>query len=718
MASEETDVQQKGVDRFSLDDFRLRLDSPLFHRDPGVTTGQVARQLSWERTPVAEPAPAAAPPPTHTPTPTADDDLGDFRAQLVQASALPTMPRLPTFAEMIAVSAAATAGEQVAQELVAQEQATQVATAEPEEFTEAALTVVKAAPDVPAVRPDPLVNDLAERILLATNGLITAATQAAAAPVPAPEPTPPAIATTTLSVEAELNRLAYLPDREDSPDRVVLPAIAVSDPVPTPAPAMPNLSQHEMYLPRVPVQPPARRNYAEFAASIAAPQRRRKRHPLRKLFATVVLLGLVGGGLFAAKYYFFDQRWDADVKPLVAEVEQARGLSFDHAVKVTTLPGDDYAVRLVNSTFGIDEANQAGIAGGWRALGLLSGGLDPRGLGLAAIADNPAFYDPSSETVYVVTGLPVELRRFALERALTLALLDQEYGWSGRVSDKPDSVVRGTRALYDADALAVATSLLTDTERSTLLTEQSALYTAYPVGASAAPFVTTMATRPGLALRAFFDGAPASVREAVERDATVSDGDVLDMRRLLTHQVATPSAESQGMLFWYHALAARVGNDTAWRAALGWRDDSVSLVQGARTCVTALVQVDQGSYDVALSAFQAWAAGAPAESGTSVSGSGAATAQITISACDPGDAIATNDGRARLTLGGAPLRSEQFHRLTVAYPQLSATQLACAVFAGDAVSTGDERGLVDPVGGWAAPTAHPAPDPNQAGCGA
>jgi hypothetical protein len=703
VASEEIDVQQKGVDRFSLDDFRLRLDSPLFHRDPGVTTGQVERQLPWERTPVAEPAPTAAP------QPTPDDGLGDFRAQLVQASALPAMPRLPTFAEMIAASGTAPVVEPVSEE-------PPFPAAEPAELTEAALTVVKGTPDVPAGRPeDPLVNDLAERILLATNGLIAAATQAAAAPAAAPEPTPPAVAPVASSIEAELNRLAYLPEREDSPERVVVPAIAVSDPVPTPVPAIPNLSQHEMYLPRVPVQPPVRRSYADFAASIAAP-RRRKRHPLRTLFATVVLLGLLGGGLFAAKYYFFDQRWSADVKPLVVEVEQARGLSFDHAVKVTTLSGDDYAVRLVNSTFGIDAANQATIAGGWRALGLLSGGLDPRGLGLAAIADNPAFYDPSSETIYVVAALPVELHRFAVERALTLALLDQEYGWSGRVSGKPESVVRGTRALYDADALAVATSLLTDTERSTLLTEQSTLYTAFPVGASAAPFVTTMATRPGLALRAYFDGAPAAARETVERDAVVSDGDVLDMRRLLAGQVTTPSAASQGMLFWYHALAARVGNDTAWRAVLGWRDDSVSFVQGERTCVSALVQVDTASYDVAFSAFQAWASGAPGESGTTVSGSGAATAQITISACDPGDTIATNDGRARLTLGGAPLRSEQFHRLAVAFPQLSPVQLACAVFAGDAVSTGDERGLVDPVGGWAAPAAHPAPDPNQAGC--
>ncbi len=182
----------------------------------------------------------------------------------------------------------------------------------------------------------------------------------------------------------------------------------------------------------------------------------------------------------------------------------------------------------------------------------------------------------------------------------------------------------------------------------------------------------------------------------------------------MSPQPATPSAQSEGMLFWYHVLASRVGNDTAWRAALGWRDDSVSLIQGERTCVTAMVQIDPGSFEVALAAFQAWAAAAPSQSGAQVGPT--ATGQITVSACDPGDTVGTNDGRARLSLGGAPLRSEQFHRLVAAYPQLSAAQLACAVFAGDGVSAGDERGMVDPVEGWAAPNAHPAPDPNQPGC--
>ena len=98
------------------------------------------------------------------------------------------------------------------------------------------------------------------------------------------------------------------------------------------------------------------------------------------------------------------------------------------------------------------------------------------------------------------------------------------------------------------------------------------------------------------------------------------------------------------------------------------------------------------------------------------SAAGATTGQLTISACDPGDTVASSDGRVRLSLGGAPLRAEQFHQLQVTHPQISEQQLACSVYGSDSVSQADERSLIDPVGGWIAPTAHPAPDPNRAGC--
>ena len=57
-------------------------------------------------------------------------------------------------------------------------------------------------------------------------------------------------------------------------------------------------------------------------------------------------------------------------------------------------------------------------------------------------------------------------KRQAMHRALTMALLDQHFGWGDRVGEGSPAVARGTRALYDADALATAISMVDDTERT------------------------------------------------------------------------------------------------------------------------------------------------------------------------------------------------------------------------------------------------------------
>jgi hypothetical protein len=172
------------------------------------------------------------------------------------------------------------------------------------------------------------------------------------------------------------------------------------------------------------------------------------------------------------------------------------------------------------------------------------------------------------------------------------------------------------------------------------------------------------------------------------------------------------------MLYWYHVLASRIGEEAAWQAALAWRNDEVAVVTGANGfCVVALVQVDPASLDSVTAAFQAWAAAAPGVSATTVApGPGGSPMQLQINACDPGQGVATNDGHGYLVLGGAPLRAEQYHQLLVAQPALPPTQAACAVYGGDTVSLADERGVIDNADGWPVPAAHPAPDPNRLGC--
>ena len=162
---------------------------------------------------------------------------------------------------------------------------------------------------------------------------------------------------TTGSVEAEMNRLAFLPDHEDDLSGPVdVPSIAYSDVRSAPAaPALaaPKLSVGEQYQPKQSA-PIVRHTYAELAMQSAPVAPRRKRHVLRKMVSLIVLLAMVGGGLFAVKYFVLDRvQWSKELAPLVEQVETARGLTFDAEVTVTSLPAADYATRLANSALGI-----------------------------------------------------------------------------------------------------------------------------------------------------------------------------------------------------------------------------------------------------------------------------------------------------------------------------------------------------------------------------
>jgi len=816
-----------------VDDFRLRLDSPLFHRDPGMTAAAQApllRELTWEHVvrPASQqvvtsddPDPVAAENEraartTPLPTDVAPTDLVpglkpvqpalsieslleqarersaapvdgvaiehdqqtmdelDEAAARIAAAPEPTVPRvaplsltisgeiarrdapslpvrndsvplhgagpgaipsaeLPTLAAASAAAAgavtvtatgpggvAATRQASIGSLLAALEQmdaaeAQYVPVVTPEQYVVPAHASPEYARVAEPVVPQP---ELLEHHQTAPD------VQSGPVPTPAAEqritgesaavvPAAVARAVSVSAVEAELNRLAFLPDHEDVPGPVEVPAIVHSD-VPS-APPVPSLSSAPQFTPRATAPTHPRTSFLDLAGNFTPPPRKKQRHVLRRLVTLVLVLSIIGGGLFAAKYYLLDKRWEGDVKEMVAEVEEARQLSFDHAITVSALPIDEYATQSATLSLGLTDANSAVVGSEWRALGLLSGPLDPKAIGMASLADAPAFYDPASETVFVAAGLPTDLRRFALQRALTLALLDQEYGWADRLKDSSAAVAHGTRALYDADALATATSLVDPTERASLVLQLFGLYTTYQIPAAPSPFASAVVGRLGLAMAPYVASVPVEGRDDVLVGATITDGQALDLRRLVSGLVEAPAATSRGMLYWYHVLAARLDSNTAWQAALAWGSDDVSVVGGLRgSCVTANITVDPAAVDGVTRAFQQWAAAGPAESQATVIS--AATGQVRVNSCDPGLDIATNDGRSRLSLGGGPLRAEQYRQLVAAQPTLPANQLACAVYGGDAVLLSDERGIIDGVAGWPAPATHAAPDPNRLGC--
>ena len=525
---------------------------------------------------------------------------------------------------------------------------------------------------------------------------------------------------TTDAVEAEMNRLAFLPDHEDDlSGPVEVPSIAYSDvrnaPTAAPSLAAPKLSSGEQFQPKQSA-PIVRHTYADLAAQAAPVPPRRKRHVVRKVLSLLVLMAMVGGGLFAVKYFVLDRvQWSKELAPLVEQVETARGLTFEREVAVTTLPADEYAARLANGALGVTAESDTAAPSELRALGLMSGEFDATAVGLVATVDTPAFYDTIDKAIYVVEGIDVELSTFAMHRALAAALLDQHFDWSDRVAGQPGTVLRGTRALYEGDALLTAQSLVPEDDLDVVNQQIFTSFVDLGITTNPAPFVSTSAGRLGLAVVPYLSTLSLEERDLLLTDAVVTDGQVLDLRRLVGGEPVTVDEGSQGMLFWYHVLAARLDDDLAWRVALAWQSDQTATeINVDKYCTTSAITFTASAADVVAVAFTDWAAKAPAEATATAKVSPAdatsGTVTVTLSACDPGEQTVTNDGSVPLSLGGAPLRAEQFRILMDTTPAPAADVAACAVYGVDPVTATDERGMIDGATGWAAPAAHPAPN--------
>lgn len=488
---------------------------------------------------------------------------------------------------------------------------------------------------------------------------------------------------------------------------------------------------------------PPRRTYTDLASDLRPASRpRRRRRVLSRLMTMLVLVGLVGAGLVAARQYLLEPQWADDIAPLADEVAAARGLEFIEAVPVVEQTPTVYSMMLMGSVFDVSEATIDDTAGEWRALGLLNGVLDAATIGRTALPDQPAFFDPATGTVNVVNGLGPELRGFAIQRALGMALLDQHYAWSTLLAGEPLSVVTGTRMVVEADALATAQSLVTEAERVAIATQTTDLFARLEVPPSPSPYATAVLSRLGVAMWPWFRELADGDRVALLTGIRLTDASVLDLRRFAAVAPAPGAAApttlagrplpldeagatgTRGMLFWYHVLAGRLDSDLAWRAALSWQDDSLSVERTAgRVCVSALFETDAVGGQLARAAFEQWSAASPSPVTLLVTDRAADPStgeptglQISVQVCDAGPSVNAHDGRSRLLLGGAALRAEQFVRLLEADETLARAQAACVVYGPDAVTVADERGVLDGLDGWAAPSTHPPLDPT-APCG-
>ena len=484
-------------------------------------------------------------------------------------------------------------------------------------------------------------------------------------PPPAPEATPAAVATVAARHEPvppppppapkeEVNTLSSVPDMvlDDSP--VELPQITpAAGPVVAPAARSvftPVLPETLFAVSPRPTPPNMAAIVAESNAAWHRATRKHKRHFFRRFFSLVVVLGLLGGGAYAGKIYLQRQpNWPAEIKPLATGVANTRGLHFKASVPVTPLPADEYAKRLATALV----VSSPDDAATWRAFGLLNGDIDLRAIGLQAMNDAPAFYEPASKSVLVTADLPPyeHLYRFAVRRALASALLDQKFQWSSRMATASPATAFALRAIIDADALNVANTLAAQDAPDQLPPELLTFAQAHGAAISPSQYASLIGGRSGAVLRSTVAAMDATSLAALEQTTPASDA-MLDGARPETALPAVPG--TKGLMFWYYVLASRIDDTQAWSAAVHWTGDSVVASPNATAqCFDAHVTAgDAAGATVMAAAFQAWAAAAPAESGTTVDAS--ADNQVAIHACDPGAAAtATLTVKVPVPFGGA-----------------------------------------------------------------
>jgi hypothetical protein len=528
--------------------------------------------------------------------------------------------------------------------------------------------------------------------------------------------------------------LADVPDAVDVP-AAVLPPIVSNEPevasiatTPAtgsiPAGGLPVLAAMPVVAP-VPAAQPRRPVVFEPTRPVAPPARRRRRRVLPKLLAVLVV---AAGGAFAVSRYLLEvPTWDGEVRPLADEVATLRGLTFRDPVTVEEIPLDSYVTALAATVLPADAAARDRLAGSWRALGLIDAGLDAAALGRQAAVDMPAFYDRTRGVVVVAAGMGGTLRSFAVERALTWALLDQHVNWGPRVATGSASEALAIRAAVDADALVVARAAIGTPAEQQQLTSELAAWTESVLGDADVDgsWLTAMIGRPGAALAPVMANTVGERRDGLLAATGLNDGAVFDTARgfdaTLSSLVTDPSS-TRGLIQWYQVLASRLDPAEAWAAATAWAGDTtaVTVETDGQVCVTALVTAADAAGGLRLQqAFERWSALAPAASATTVAAVG--ERQVSVRACDPTavDPAPTDPASqpapvdppavtsVGVPFGGASIEASVVARAMLVVADLPATVRTCLVDRVRATVTSlapaDVAPVVVPAVGWTPP---------------
>ncbi len=390
----------------------------------------------------------------------------------------------------------------------------------------------------------------------------------------------------------------------------------------------------------------------------ASRQQRQGRLFGRSLLAFVLIGGVLGAGLYFGRSLLFPTDWDAQLTPIVNELQDANGVEFDETVPLVVLPQEQYDERLGGATAGSDWVDRVPE---WRALGLATGDVTAATVGATLAETTSAFYDPGSRSIYrsdVVPATEVDLR-LALIQAL-----DQQQSETGTdetgtdetgttsdgstsvdqvetadVAEPADGAVEAVRGFTGVSPLSsIAGRAVDHLVASGIVHERRPAPEALPVPIAYEVAAIDILGEPilvaaGVERSALVPGAPypASIIEALDdRPINTTSG------LLQPGEVSLADPVALGIDDWSLVWGARLPQSTVDGLVGQVVADSYRPIE--RSGIVCFVGVFQTSDEAAgaavLTALQSWAANAPVSTQAVATSLGAT--RVELQACDPG----------------------------------------------------------------------------------
>lgn len=348
----------------------------------------------------------------------------------------------------------------------------------------------------------------------------------------------------------------------------------------------------------------------------------------RSVLALVVVGGLVAVALFFGRAYLFPAEWDAELTPLVDEIQSVRGAEFDDTAPLVERPATEYAPLVTAHVLGADWSTRLPE---WRALGLAAADGAVADVQVRIAALYPAFFDPEADAIVASAERSADARQPALRLALEEVFAHQV---GGAEADEPaplgltglDAMDVTARRAYDA----AAAGLVTSAPDAVADLAGVPVPVAYQLRAAdvlgQALIAAAIDARPG-------DALPAAAARLDEETALAVGG----LLQPDDQQVLAPVA--LGADDWTLIWSARLPPAVVGPMADSLVADSYSVVSRAGvTCFSAVLQADSDATGATLLAhLTTWASGAA--EGTMATATPLGPDRVQLEGCDPGSTV-------------------------------------------------------------------------------